>query len=107
MVGDGARTNEGDMANGWVGGEVIGGLGPADEGLNKVGGVSAALERGAGDGGEEGGGPGRAFGGFDNDGAAGEQGGNYGTYEVVELGTSVEVWDLGRVKGRTWVIQDS
>ena len=57
-----------------MGGKVIGGGGPADEGLDEVGGVAAGGQGGAGDGGGVGEGPGGLFGGFDEEGGTGEKG---------------------------------
>jgi hypothetical protein len=69
-----------------VGGEVVGDVGPADDGLDDVWRVAASLEGARCNGGEVGGGPGGGFGTFDYDGVAGEDGGYYGADEVVELG---------------------
>lgn len=77
---DGAGADEGYVAYGGVRSEMVGRLGPADKGLDEIGGVNAALKGGAGDGCKEGGRPGGAFGGFDNNGGAGEDGRYYRTY---------------------------
>lgn len=51
-VGDGARADKGYMRYARVGGEVVGGIGPAGEGLDQVGRVGAGDKGGTGDGGE-------------------------------------------------------
>lgn len=67
-MGNGPGADEGYVTYGGVRSEMVGRLRPADEGLDKIGGVVAALKGGAGDGCEEGSGPGGAFRGFDDNG---------------------------------------
>jgi len=64
---------------------VVGDIGPADDGLDDVGRVSAGDEGAGSDGGEVGGRPGGGFRAFDYDSVAGEDGGDDGADEVVEL----------------------
>jgi hypothetical protein len=85
MVGDGPGADKGDVRDGRVRGEVAGDVGPADDGLDDVGRVTAGFERAGCDGGEVRGGPGGGFGALDYDGVAGEDGRDDGADEVVEL----------------------
>lgn len=62
-----------------------GDVGPADQGAYEVGTVAAGGEGGVQDRGEVEGGPGGGFGGFEDYGVAGEEGGDGGGEEVVEL----------------------
>ena len=54
-VGDGAGADESEVADGWVGGKVVGGFGPAGQRLDEVGAVATGGEGAAGNGAEVGG----------------------------------------------------
>lgn len=103
VVGDGARADEGDVRYGRVGGQVVGNIWPADDGLDNVGGVAAYFEGFGCDGGKVVGGPGGGFGTFDDDGIAGEDGGDDGADEVVEL----DLLDFRAFQYNMWSLQDS
>ena len=75
---------------------MLGGGGPAGYGLNEVRGVPACREGAARDGGEVVCRPGGLFAGFEENGGAGEEGGDYGAEEVVELGRLVLVRGVWR-----------
>jgi len=60
--------------------------------------VPAGAEGGLRDRGEVALGPGGAFGAFEDDGVAGEEGGYYRAQEVVELGGLICVWFEGVVE---------
>ena len=97
---DGPGADEGDVGDVRVGGQVVGGGGPEREGLQEVGRVAAGLQGVLGDGGEEGGRPGRLLGGFEEEGGAGEEGGDGGAEEVVELVGGKRAWlAWGRERG--------
>jgi len=81
---DGTGTDEGDVRNAGVGGEVTCGLGPADDGLDESGIVAVSDERAANDAGEVGGTPGCLLRDLDDDAVAGEYGADHGADEIVE-----------------------
>jgi hypothetical protein len=85
VVGNRPRADEGYVCDVGVRGEVVGDGGPADDGLDDVGGVAACYEGRGCDRGEVGAGPGGRFGALDYDGVAGEYGCDDGGDEVVEL----------------------
>jgi len=85
VVRHGPAADEGDVAEGWVGGEGWGDGGPAGDGLHEGGGVVAGFERAVHDRDKVSARPGRGFGAFDDDGVAAEEGGDDGAEQVVEL----------------------